>query len=155
MIFVRTFTLLYKFYEACDNNNKQECIPVGCVPAARRPYPGVCFLGGVYLPVGCTCPGGTCLGGVYLPRGYLPGGSVPARGVYLPGGTSGGCACPGGGVPGRGCTCWGVYLPGGCTCLGGCTCPGCTCPGGGTPPLVDRITDACKNITLAQLRCGR
>ena len=23
------------------------------------------------------------------------------------------------------------------------------------PPRVDRITDACKNITLAQLRCGR
>ena len=25
---------------------KQECIPVGCVPAARRPYSGVCFGGG-------------------------------------------------------------------------------------------------------------
>ena len=24
-----------------------------------------------------------------------------------------------------------------------------------TPPPVDRITDACKNITLAQLHCGR
>ena len=23
------------------------------------------------------------------------------------------------------------------------------------PPPVDRITDACKNITLAQLRCGQ
>ena len=25
---------------------KQECIPVGCVPAARWPYAAVCFLGG-------------------------------------------------------------------------------------------------------------
>ena len=30
-----------------------------------------------------------------------------------------------------------------------------TPPGGGTPPPVKRITDACKNITLPQLRCGR
>ena len=29
---------------------KQECIPVGCVPAARRPYAGVCFRGGVGSP---------------------------------------------------------------------------------------------------------
>ena len=68
----------------------------------------------------------------------------------------GGCQClvlgwmPG---PGGGC------LPG----TGGCL-PG---PGGGgvvsqhalgrTPPLpaVNRITDACENITLPQLRCGR
>ena len=26
--------------------HKQECIPVGCVPAARWPYAGVCFPGG-------------------------------------------------------------------------------------------------------------
>ena len=26
---------------------KQECIPVGCIPAARRPYAGVCFPGGL------------------------------------------------------------------------------------------------------------
>ena len=25
---------------------EQECIPVGCVPADRRPYAGVCFPGG-------------------------------------------------------------------------------------------------------------
>ena len=33
----------------------------------------------------------------------------------------------------------------------------CVCPGGGvcqTPPLVNRITDTCENITLLQLRCG-
>ena len=28
------------------------------------------------------------------------------------------------------------------------------CPGGGVPP-VDRMTDACENITLLQLCCGR
>ena len=27
--------------------------------------------------------------------------------------------------------------------------------GADTPPPVDRITDACENITLPQLRCGR
>ena len=33
------------------------------------------------------------------------------------------------------------------------------CPGGvclpDTPPPVDRMTDACENLTLPQLRCGR
>ena len=42
---------------------KQECIPVGCVPAARRPYAGVCFPGGGGGGGGCL-PG---LGGVGLP----------------------------------------------------------------------------------------
>ena len=35
---------------------QQECIPVGCVPAARRPYAGVCFLGGS-APWGGSAPG--------------------------------------------------------------------------------------------------
>ena len=43
---------------------KQECIPVGCVPAARRPYAGVCFSGG-----------GSPSGGV-----LHPGGGSPSRG---------------------------------------------------------------------------
>ena len=30
-----------------------------------------------------------------------------------------------------------------------------TPPGPDTPPPVNRITDTCKNITLAQLHCGR
>ena len=48
---------------------KQECIPVGCVPAARRPYAGVCFPGGV-----CLVPGGLSA----WSRGGLPdpGGSA-------------------------------------------------------------------------------
>ena len=32
---------------SCTIITKQECIPVGCVPAARRPYSGVSFLEGV------------------------------------------------------------------------------------------------------------
>ena len=59
---------------------RQECIPVGCVPAARRPYAGVCFPGGgVCSRGGCLLPG---VGGMGLLRG-----GVPARGwVSAPGG---------------------------------------------------------------------
>ena len=74
-----------------------------------------------------------------LPRGALPG---PGGGSLVPGGglwSRGVCLVPVGWVSG---------------------------PGGGglasqyalrqtPPPHVNRITDACKNITLAQLRCGR
>ena len=114
---------------------KQKCIPVGCVPAARWPYARVSFTGGR---------------GVYL---FL--GSVLSPGVYL--GTGGACL-PGGCLPGRG-VCLplrGECLPGGLT-WGGGVCWGCVYPSmhwGRHPPPVDRMTDACKNITLAQLRCG-
>ena len=104
---------------------------------------GVPGPGGVYLVLwGCTWSGGcTWAQGVYLVRGvYLVWGVYLIRGVYLV---------------------WGVYLagprgvylvPGGVVYLAG--------PGGVnlvrySPPPVDRITDACKNITLPQLRCGR
>ena len=135
------------------------------------------YLPGGFLPrrvpaQGGTCPGGTCLGG------------VPARGVYLPGGCTchGGCTCWGGYWPG-GVPAWGVYLPGGCTCLGGVPCDlshhafdvTCMLPPhqlrptnstaayivlvqgmlGYTPPPVNRITDRCKNITLANYVHGR
>ena len=60
---------------------------------------------------------------------------------------SGGCLLPGGSASGGVCSGGrGVSAP------GGCGIPACT--EADTPP-VDRITDACKNITLAQLRCGR
>ena len=36
---------------------KQECIPVGCVPAAHWPYAGVCFPGGGVLLGGFSLPG--------------------------------------------------------------------------------------------------
>ena len=52
-------------------NNKQECIPVGCVPSATVAVCG----GGVYL----------FPGGVPGPRGvYLVPGGVPGPGGYLP-----------------------------------------------------------------------
>ena len=66
---------------------KQECIPVGCVPAPHWPYAGVClpggacFLGGVCFPGGCVLPR-RCM----LPRGMLPGVCVLPGGVCFPGG---------------------------------------------------------------------
>ena len=69
--------------------------------------------------------------------------------MYLvPGGVSspGAVPSPGGGEPG----------PGGCTwSQGGVPGPRGGVPGQVLPHPVDRITDACKNITLPQLRCGR
>ena len=63
------------------NSTKQECIPVGCVPAARWPYAEVCSRGGG------SGPGGFVL--------------VPGWFVLVPGG----CLLPGGG--GGGCLVWG------------------------------------------------
>ena len=63
---------------------KQECIPVGCVPAAHWPYAAVYFPGGV-----CLVWGGLLLrGGLPGPGGCLPGlGGSPwsAGGVCLAG----------------------------------------------------------------------
>ena len=72
---------------------EQEFIPVGCVPAACRPYAGVCFLGG-----GLPGPGGVCSGGSAWSRGgsVWSGGSAP-RGV-----------CPRGGYPSMH---WGTHPP--------------------------------------------
>ena len=124
---------------------QQECIPVGCVPPARRPYlPG---------PGGTWSGGCTWSGGVPGPGGYLVWGVPGLGGVPGPGGVPGqGCTWSRGG----GCTwsggvylVWGVYLvPGGVPGPRGCT-------WSGTPPPVNRITHTCKNITLPQLRCGR
>ena len=78
--------------------------------------------------------GGVCFGGVW------------SRGVPGPGGVS----VPGGLVVG-------VAWSRGGLLLGGCLLPGGVVSQHAlrqTPP-VDRITDTCKNITLAQLRCGR
>ena len=62
-------------------------------------------------------------------------------------GLGGGVSGLGGGVPGLG---GGVSGPGVCPWGGGI--PACT--EADTPPPRGQ-TDACKNITLAQLRCGR
>ena len=84
---------------------------------------------------GVPGPGGKQ--GVYLVLG----------GVYL--------VC-GGGVPGPGGCTWSGGVPGPVGCIWS---EGVYLVRGGVPgqelPPVDRITDACKNITLPQLRCGR
>ena len=56
-----------------DFCSQQECIPVGCVPAAHRPYAGVCFPGG-FLLWGVSALGGVCSEGCLLPEGSAPGG---------------------------------------------------------------------------------
>ena len=107
----------------------KKCIPVGCVPTARRPYAGVCF------PGGC----GVWSGGVGLVRGGLclvQGGCLVWGSVWS------------GGVPGPG---GGGLVWGGVVCL----------VWGGLPQYLVGYhppcgqTDACENITLAQLCCGR
>ena len=118
---------------SCDtkwNLKKQECIPVGCVPADRRPYAGVCFPGG----------GGSAPGGGLLRGGSGPGGCLLRGGVVLhAGGVSalGGCLLPGGVWSG------GFSMAGG---SGKENPPGWENP---SPP-VNRMTDRCKNITLAK-----
>ena len=90
-----------------------------------------------------------------LLRGSVWSGGVSARGCLLWGVSARGGLVPGGsalgGVSGPGgCLLWGVG--GGVWSQGGVGIPACT--EADTPP-VNRMTDTCKNITLAQLRCGR
>ena len=104
----------------------QECIPVGCVPAARRPYSGVSYRGGVYLVWGgLPGPGGVCL---------VPGGGLP--------GPKGGSAWSQGGgvclVRGGSAWSWGgglvsAWLVGGWCLLGGV----CLVRGGGIPACTE------------------
>ena len=104
--------------------------------------------------------GGVCSGGCLL------SGCVCSQGVSASGGMSalGGClllgdVCSGGCLLGGGCLLWGVSAPRGVSALVGGVCSwGMWVSQDAlrqTPPPVNRITDACKNITLAQLRCGR
>ena len=95
------------------------------LPSACR---GGCLVRGVSAPGGVSGPGGVCSGGVFAPGGVWSGG--------------GGCLLQGRGGSG--------LKGGGCLLLGGIA--ACT---EADPPPVNRITHACKNITLAQLRCGR
>ena len=95
--------------------------------------------GGVSAPRGWVCSWGGCL----LPRGVCSQGGVCSWGVSAPWG----CVCPRG-VCSRGCMLLGVSAPGG---VGAVVSQHALRQ---TPPM-DRITDSCKNITLAQLHCGR
>ena len=94
----------------------------------------------------------------YYQTSCIPVGCVPpVRWPYLTACSPGG-VCSRGGVCSGGVCCGGVSGPGGCLVLGGCLVPGggCVCSWGCVRyPPVNRITDACKNITLPQLRCGR
>ena len=92
------------------------------------------------IPAGCvpSTAVAVCWGGMSA-WGVSAQGRVSPRGVSVQGGLPRG-VCPGGCLPGR-------CLPGGRGCL-----PQCML--GYTPP-VNKITDACENITLPQLRCGR
>ena len=85
---------------------KVECIPVGCVPAARWPYAGVCFPGGCLVRGGSAPRGGCLVRGVCSRR-------VSGRGVW-----SGGVCSWGGSVPGGGLV-WGGSGPGGVSAPGG------------------------------------
>ena len=105
---------------------EQECIPVGCVLADRRPYAGVCF------PGGSPCPGGSASGGdVSGPGGFsMPGGCSPSPGGVL-------LARP---------PLWTEWQT-------GVKILPWPKPGGGSPcqtPPVNRMTNRCKNITLAK-----
>ena len=64
------------------NLAKQECIPVGCVPATHWPYARVCFQGGVCSWGGVFPRGVSALGGVF----FLGGGWYPSMhwGRYPP-----------------------------------------------------------------------
>ena len=127
---------------------QQECIPVGCILAARRLYGAFCS------GVVCSWGGGVCSWGVSAPGGCLLPGGVWSQGGICSGGclllgvfALGGCLLPG-------VSALVVSGPGGLV-LGGCI-PACTeadtLP---PPPWTEFLTHARENITLAQLRCGR
>ena len=151
------FKIVVKCYDACHpfyvfmgrgwngslkKTLKQECIPVGCVPAAHWPYAGGVSLLGVSL-----------LGGVLPAMGVLPARGSPCQGVSLPGGLpAGGSPCQGGSP------CWGVSLPGGFSHPGGLLlargslCQGVSLPGGLLAGgILVTVTDRCYYLNQAYL----
>ena len=99
------------------------------------------------LGVGGVCswwrllPGGVCSGWCLLPGGMSALGGVCSQGCLLWGVSAPeGCLLPGG------VSALGVSAPGECLFLGDCGIPACT--EADTPP-VNRMTNRCKNITLA------
>ena len=103
---------------------------------------------GVSASRGGLLPGGVCSQGGLPPVGLsAPGRGVCSRGCLPPGvSASGGCLLPGV------CVClWGGLLLGGCLLLGGVHSWGVVSQHAlrQTPPPVNRMTNRCKNITLA------
>ena len=139
--------------------HKQESIPLDAYHPLQwlsgGVCPGGCLQVGVYPGGMCGCQWGCLTGGVYpKAAGSAQGAVWPVRGVCLGVSTQGDVCLPGGCLPreevfaqGEG-VCQGVSSQGGfyrgCVCPGGCL-PQCML--GYTPP-VDRMTDACENITF-------
>ena len=97
---------------------------------------GVSGLGGVYSQ-GVSAPGGCLVCGVLPARGVCSRGYLVQGCLVLGGVLSWGVSCPRGGY---------VWPWGGSPCRGGSPCQG------GSPywrPPVNRMTNRCKNITLA------
>ena len=59
-----------------ETKEKQECIPVGCVPPARWPYLAECSARGGVCSRGVSAPGGVCSGGCLLPGGVCSWGGM-------------------------------------------------------------------------------
>ena len=94
-------TSFHSFFCWHKNHDELECIPVGCVPAACRPYARVCFPGGCLVwGVVCLVKGGWCVwsGGVPGPVGSGLGGCVSGLGGTCVSGL-GVCVWSGGGLP--------------------------------------------------------
>ena len=108
---------------------------------------GGCLSGG-YLPRGGGCLPRGCLSRGYVCLGSVSAGGCLHRGVYL-GVSALGVSAQGGCLPSIVSAQGGVCLAG--VCLGGVCLGWGAYPGGCTPPPVDRMTDACENITFPQL----
>ena len=112
-----------------ESASKGGCLVRGDVSGPR----GVCLVpGGCVWSWGCVVQGVSGQGGVWFGEGDVCSGGVWSGECLLQGGSASGGVSASRGV---------------------CGIPAYT--DADTPLPVDRITDACKNITLAQLRCGR
>ena len=106
---------------------------------SKHPHPNWNFSIQECIPVGCVPP-------AHWPHLVVSAGG--ARGYA----SLGGCDCPGGPGGPRRNACWGNACPGGCL-PGGHACPGAVHVQGvcvACMPPVNRMTDACENITLHQ-----
>ena len=145
--------ILFHFHAVFGKSyDKQECIPVGCVPSAAVAVwgRGGCLVGGGVWSRGVSARGGVCSGGCLVLGGVSGLGVSRPMGVcLLQGGVcSGGCLVLGGVYYGGcllagGVCSRGVSAPGGCLLQGGVCSRGCgipACTEADTPPPVDRKT---------------